>query len=240
MLKNQERNDIFVLQEKIQNAKDTKIFKFKPINKKILHFIPGQYVTLYFLEDEFGWQGKSYSIMSSPSDDFWEITVKKNGQFSEKIHNLKIGDKVKIMGPEGYFYPNSKIEKLVFLAGGVGITPFYSIIKNEISNKLDKKVITLFYGNKTKKDIVFLDELKKMSKNNKKLKIIHCISRELKNYGREYERGRISIKIIKKYIKNFSENQYFICGSISFVNELWHTLKRDGIQEKNIFTEAFY
>ncbi|MDI6717459.1 MAG: FAD-dependent oxidoreductase [Patescibacteria group bacterium] len=244
-----QKNKLFVLRNRINEADDIATFKFMPVKGKNLPFIAGQFVNVYFLDNRCGGQGKPYSISSIPSDKFLSITVKKIGKFSGALHDLKIGERVKITEPQGYFCPENQMKNIVFLAGGIGITPFYSVIKDYFSKKADKNLF-LFYGNKTKKDAVFLKELSDLAKSWERLKIINAFTREpilpsdkkcvtiSMNVKNEFK--RIDVKMLKKHLKNLNNKHYFICGSIGFVTDLWKELKENQIKEDYIRVESFY
>ena len=235
------KTNLFVLKDKINKTNDVMTLKFFPIEGGILPFISGQFVNVYFLDDRCGGQGKPYSISSIPDDDFLNITVKKIGKFSGALHDLKIGEKVKISEPQGYFYPENQMKNIVFLAGGIGITPFYSIIKNFFNKKIDKNIV-LFYSNKTRDDAVFLNELKDLANNWSNFKIINVFTREKTEMSgvKNMETERIEVNMLKKYLKTLDGNYYFICGSIGFVRDLWKELKESNVQEDFIRVESFY
>lgn len=243
-VKSEER--IFILGKRDALNADVVRLEFAPESGTFSGFKAGQYITLYFLESSFGWQGKSYSIANAPEeagsdDNYISIVVKKIGGFSSALHNLKIGDKVKIVGPTGYFYPSPEASKLVFLAAGIGISPFRSILKSlEKTGGIKNRDITLFYTNKTKDGIVFFDELNEVAKKNPGLKIIHFLTRsEGKSPGIQ-EFDRINGDALKKYASPLPEREYLICGSIEFVNDMWSALKEEKVPEEKIITEAFY
>ena len=240
------KNKLFVFKDKINEADNVATFKFSPVKGKIFSFVSGQFVNVYFLDDRCGGQGKPYSISSIPSDNFLNITVKKIGKFSGALHDLKIGEKVEISSPQGYFYPEDGIKDIVFLAGGIGITPFYSIIKDYFNKKADKNIF-LFYSNKTKADTAFSKKLDDLSKKWKELKIIYVFTRESASRrtikisaAENSESKRIDVKILKKHLKNLDKKYYFICGSIGFVRDLWKELKESNVQEDFIRVESFY
>jgi len=236
------KNSFFILKERINETDDIITLKFSPIKGKIFSFIPGQFVDVYFLDDRCGGQGKPYSISSIPSDHFLNITVKKIGRFSGVLHNLKIGEKVKISFPQGHFYLEDEMKDVIFLAGGIGITPFYSIISAYFKQEINDRNFTLFYSNKTAKDAVFLKELNKLMKMWKRFKIINIFTREKKKnyFDKNKEFQSLNIKILKKYLKSLGNKHYFICGSIGFVNDLWKCLKNNKVKEENIRVESFY
>lgn len=235
------KTNLFVLKDKINETNDVATLKFSPVEENISPFISGQFVNVYFLDDRCGGQGKPYSISSIPGGDFLSITVKKIGKFSGALHDLKIGEKVKVSEPQGYFYPEDKINNVVFLAGGIGITPFYSIIKNCFKKQKNKNIV-LFYSNKTRDDAVFLNELKDLANNWSNFKIINVFTREKAEMSgvKNLETERIGVSMIKKYLKTLNGNYYFICGSIGFVRDLWKELKENEVQEDFIKVESFY
>ncbi len=256
--------NIFILKTRKSINPEVVWLSFVPESGNPVEFTAGQYITLYFLNSSFGWQGKSYSVASSPYESAGiSIVVKKIGGFSSAIHELRVGDKVKIIGPTGYFYPSPSAKSLLFLAAGIGISPFYSILRSlERNGGLNDKNVVLLYSNKTKDDIVFFDELNEVAEKNKGLKIAHFLTRNVQSFDSpparsEYpprslllavegkspgidEFRRIDKEALKKYAAPLSKRECLICGSIAFVNDMWALLKEDGVPEENIVTEAFY
>ena len=237
--KTKRQNNIFVLKQKIKEAEGVLTLKFSPVKGVTLPFEPGQFVLISFLDNRAAGKIRAYSISSCPQDKFLAITVKKIGVFSSALHNLKIGEKIKVNFPQGDFYPQKSMNNLVFLAGGIGIAPFHSIIRNFYLKKSSKK-ITLFYSNRTKRDIVFFKELNEIARKWPSFKVIYLLTREkLKNKAIQ-ECCRLNAKILKEYLKNLKRKYYFICGPAEFVNDLWGTLKKVGVKENFMKTEAFY
>lgn len=213
-------------------------FKFGKNNKP--SFIPGQYLIVY-LEGQSGPEGKAYTISSIPSDELLAITVKKIGRFSTALHDLKVGSTITVEGPMGNFYPDEQNREIVCLAAGIGITPFFSIIRAYVEeNFLKDKKIHLFYSNKTKEDAAFFNELNKFSEDNKNLKLFHYLTRQKIKDGHVKEFNRIDIKSIKNKLKRLGDKDYFICGPIRFVSDFRRSLLDSGVDEIKIHTEAFY
>lgn len=234
-----EKNNIFVLKKKIRETSDILTLKFSLLKGLVFSFRPGQFVLVSFLDNRLGKQCRAYSISSCPQDKFLTLIVKKIGVFSSALHKLKIGEKVKISSPQGDFYPEKSMKNLVFLAAGMGIAPFYSVIKSLYLEGSTNR-ITLFYCNKTKKDIIFFEELSKIARNWSSFKIIYLLTREKTKDKKIKECQRLNVKILKKYLKDLNNKHYFICGPIEFVNDLRTELKRAGVKENLIKTEAFY
>jgi len=238
-----QNSNIFVLKQKVKEAKGVLTLKFLAVKGAIFSFEPGQFILVSFLDNRANGKIRAYSISSCPQDKFLAITVKKIGIFSSALHNLKIGEKIKVNFPQGDFYPQKSMIRqpadLVFLAGGIGIAPFHSIIGNFYLKKSSKK-ITLFYSNRTKRDIVFFKELNEIARKRSSFKVIYLLTREKSKNKAIQECRRLNAKILKKYLRNLKNKNYFICGPAEFVNDLWRSLKKVGIKEDFIKTEAFH
>jgi len=228
----------FVLKEKIKETKDVMTLKFKPVKGDIFSFETGQFSMFSFLDSRAKGKVRAYTISSLPSEKFLAITVKKAGVFSSALHNMKIGEKIEIGPARGDFYPKKSMKNLVFLSAGIGITPFYAVIKDFYQQKSPNKII-LFYSNKTKKEIVFFKELNEIAKNWPNLKIIYLLTRETTQEKIINEYCRINLQILKKCLKNLKGNYYFICGPRDFVLDKSKELKDCGVKDEFIRIEAF-
>jgi len=228
----------FVLKEKIKETENVMTLKFKPGQGEIFDFKAGQFSTFSFLDNRAEGKMRAYTISSLPTEKFLSVAVKKAGIFSSALHNMKIGEKIEISQGQGRFYPESSMKNLVFLSAGIGIAPFYAVIKDFYKQK-SKQKITLFYSNKTKKEIVFFKELNKIAKNWPSLKIIYFITREQVKDKYISECCRINIQILKKYLKNLNGKYYFICGPKEFVLDKSKQLKDYGVKDEFIKVEAF-
>ena len=227
----------FVLVDKKPEATDVVSLLFKPTDGLDYDYRPGQYVDIK-PPSIFG-HGKSYTISSIPSDEFVSLTIKKCGTISSAMLDMQINDKVIFDGPHGNFYPEKQGCNIVMLAGGIGVTPFFSIINNIIKSGSDAK-ITLIYSNKTKNDITFFDSLNKLAANNPNLKIVYCLTQEKTTGLNVKEFNRIDQDMINKYVPYQKNTNYYICGSIKFTGDMWRVLRSMNIKESDIFTEAFY
>jgi len=157
----------------------------------------------------------------------------------------KIGDKLIFNGPYGNFYPEENCGDLVFIAGGIGIAPFISVIRDRLNSPVcagmkERSKITLLYSNKTMASVAFWDELSQL-KESGAIDMVYFLTQEKNNKDpliQEY--SRINRELLKKYIFPFEKRNYYLCGSIQFVNAIWKELKGIGVPEENIFTESFY
>lgn len=136
-----------------------KYFKIKLLGRKSLNHKPGQFVMV----TAYGAGEIPISVSSPPEPDSpeFELVIRRVGSVTNAIHNLKEGDIIGIRGPFGTYFDASKFKgkDLLFIAGGIGIVPLRSFIKQVIKeHKLYRKIIIL-YGSKTPYDILFKEEL---------------------------------------------------------------------------------
>ncbi len=117
---------------------------------------PGQFVQLTL----FGIGEAPVSISSAPGEEL-ELSVKKVGSLTAALHRLSVGDRVGVRGPYGTGYPEFKeAEKVVLVAGGIGLAPLRSFIRAE----LGKRDMQLFYGARTSADLAFKEEYEEWQK----------------------------------------------------------------------------
>jgi ferredoxin-NADP reductase len=126
-------------------------------------------------------------------------------------------------------------ESLVFIAGGIGITPFISMLRYIYDRRLEKRVM-LIWSNKTEKDIVFRDELEKMASDMPCFKVVHVMSRQDEWPG---EKGRIDAEKLEKHVGSFHIGQFFICGPPPMMRAMKRTLSDLGVPKGRIHTERF-
>jgi len=214
---------------------DVKTFSFK--RPKSLDFISGQYCLLSFMDNRsFDSDTHPFTFSSSPTEkSYFTLTIKKMHEFTSKLHKLAVGDEVKIDGPYGIslnFDDNVK-EDIIFIAGGSGITPFMSSVRYISAKKMLNKIF-LFYSNRTKEDIIFFDELSKIEKVNKNIKIINTLTEKCET---GFECARINKEIILKYVNNPNDFLYYICGPPPMIEAIKTILYGLGITDEKMRIE---
>jgi NAD(P)H-flavin reductase/formate hydrogenlyase subunit 6/NADH:ubiquinone oxidoreductase subunit I len=134
------------------------LFEIKLDDGSVLGHNPGQFVEVSI----FGVGEAPISISSPPTKkESFELCVRRLGNVTNKIHGLKVGDKVGIRGPFGHgFDPEAlKGKDLLFVAGGLGLAPLRSLFNYVLDNRKDYGKVTLLYGCKEPKELLFADEL---------------------------------------------------------------------------------
>ncbi|MCF7843321.1 FAD-dependent oxidoreductase [Candidatus Gracilibacteria bacterium] len=234
MQKNNRTN--YIVKEKIVESHDVVTLKLI-CDAGIPEYIAGQFITVFF-DDIGNAEGKSYTISSAPSEDTLNLTVKGIGEFSNKLCSLNIGDNLEASLPYGYFYSESDNTSLIMIAGGIGVTPFRSMIADALKSNSSRKLV-LFYSNKTSSDIIFGNEFIELQKTHSTFDINNYLTRQ-DIVPEGVKSGRITIDDIVNITKDIKDKEFLICGSIPFVRDFWKGLKEAGIPEETIYTEAFF
>ena len=177
-------------------------------------FLAGQYLALYL---EIGGirTSRPYSISSPPNQaGFYDITIRRveNGLVSNYLlDEIKPGDTLVGSGPAGSFYFNPLIHKktMVCIAGGSGITPFMSIIREIVECGLDRTVY-LFYGSRTADDVIFAGELSRTAERFQNIHYIPVIEEAAE--GCAGACGFITRDLLREALDNIEDKSFFICG----------------------------
>lgn len=173
------------------------------------------------------------------------LSIKALGPFSAGMHKLSVGQVVFVEGPYGVFTQElykGEIRKAVIIAGGIGITPFMRFVEYVYNNPGKFDEVFLFYGNKTTKDIAYLDDLNQVDDTSNPLKVIHVLDavKEDEQIPEGFERGFITLDLIKKYVKSdLPEYTFFICGPPVMMKILSTALMKAGVPKSKIHKEEF-
>lgn len=237
------KQQFFIISEVTENIAGVKTYKLVPKNpeNKPAYFNAGQYLSVKLRIDN-GFISRPYSISSSPKEalqGFYTLTIKntQDGFASKYIYsNWHVGTEVETSGPEGQFcYQQLRdADTVIGIAGGSGITPFYSMAKDIASGNADFKLVILF-GCRCEEDILFKNELLRLEKeSNGKIRVVFVLSDEKKS---GYENGFISKDIIKKYAPE--TYSVFICGPQAMYNFVSKELVSMNMKAKFIRRELF-
>ena len=197
---------------------------------------PGQYVILELDVEDLEGNTRPLSIASSPTEGFILLSTKiRDTPFKQKLIALKPGDKVKVKGPMGMFTLKEDAKEIVFLGGGIVITPFRDMIKYAADRKLAIK-LALLYSNKTAADIVYKDEWEAFQRQNPSLKVVHTITDDASWQGRK---GRINEAMIKEFCSDINNAIFYICGPPGMVEGLSNLLRTMQVPKQNVGIEKF-
>jgi predicted ferric reductase len=227
--------------EKVTNeTKNVWTLTFKPPEGDTrFEYLPGQFQFLTF--DGGAGEEHPFTISSSPTQkDYHAATIKESGDFTRTIGSEHEGSLIAVQAPFGRFsyvlHPEER--DLVFIAGGIGVTPFMSMLRHMRDTGSNTEVL-LIYVNRTEEDIAFRKELDDISsKPSPQLSIIHVLSRAGDNW--EGERGHVNRALIeKKIIGDLRTKTFYLCGPPSMMTATMAMLLELGIPSSRIRSERF-
>jgi ring-1,2-phenylacetyl-CoA epoxidase subunit PaaE len=205
---------------------------------KSFDFVPGQYVNIHVELDGIDYV-RSYSICSAPGSDL-AVGVKRvpQGKVSSFLNaNLKVGDELKVDFPQGNFRLNQASGNYIGFAAGSGITPIFSMI--QFLNDKGNDSFKLFFGNKSKADVMFANDLQSL-KQAEKINVTYNYSVEQVE-GAHY--GRMNQDYLQNQIKEnldvLKADGFFICGPEQMILDAINALKTFGVSEDKIHFELF-
>ena len=204
----------------------------------------GQYLTLRTTIDGEDLR-RSYSLCSAPFEKEWRVAIKKveGGRFSTFANEkLKVGDSLQVMAPMGGFIGgDTEVKHVVCFAAGSGITPVASITK-EVLEQYPDALVTLFYGNKSGKDIIFREEMEGLKNTHlTRLRLYHVLSRE--DLGTELFFGRLDGEKCSAFAKTLfdpkSVDAFYLCGPEPMIRAVSESLEASGTPKDRINFELF-
>jgi phytoene dehydrogenase-like protein/ferredoxin-NADP reductase len=199
--------------EIIEETESAKTLRLAPAAGELPRFRAGQYVNI-FVETGGVRTSRPYSISSAPGKPYYDITVRrKEGGFvsSYLLDEVQAGDILESTGPSGSFYhePLSDGSDLVFLAGGSGITPFISIMREVVEQSLPLR-IHLLYGSRNPEDIIFRKDLAQLGAENENIDVDFIISEPSEEWGGLC--GFIDADMIMGALGAVEGRTFYICG----------------------------
>lgn len=204
-------------------------------------FLAGQYISL-FLEIDGVRTSRPYSISSPPNQTgYYDLTIRRmeGGLVSNFLLN-RVGreDILQSSGPEGHFYYNPLFhdKTMVCLAGGSGITPFMSMIREVVECGLDRE-IALFYGNKNVEEAIFHPLLLDLSDRFHPIHYFPVVEEPPKGYSGPV--GFITGELIQKTIPDLADKTFYLCGPQAMYDFCIPELERLGIPRRKIRKEVY-
>jgi ferredoxin-NADP reductase len=183
----------------------------------------------------------TFSISSSPENpETLMITTRmRDTPFKHALERLEPGDKIRVQDPNGNFQLPAGGEPVVFVTGGIGITPARSMLKHMVDTG-DRRRFVLFYSNPTRSEAAFLDELEEWSRR-LALDLVVTVTREDPGPGWRHGTGRIDGTMLRQHLdEELLEKAVFcIAGPPGMVEELAKTVKALGVPDDRVKTDDF-
>lgn len=217
-----------------QDNQTVSTFWFRP--ERPVKNVPGQFTELYLAHknaDDRG-QKRWFTIFSSPTEDLFAITTKfapKSSSFKRTLRAIKPGTELEFAEPMGDFIlPKNKDIPLVFVAGGIGITPFRSMAQ-WLTDTATQYNITLLYATQTEEDQLFIPTLEKAG-----IRIIPIVNYHSKAWTGKT--GVLSAQLIINCIKD-RKTHIYLSGPEAMVETLTKNVIAAGIRKHQVVTDFF-
>lgn len=233
---------VLKLKEKVQLGPDIYDFIFKPDSP--FHYRAGQYLewTADVKKADTRGNRRYFTLSSSPTEEDIAIGVKfspTSSRFKKTLLSLSKDDKIIAEQLSGDFVlPKNPNLKLAFIAGGIGITPFRSMVKYLLDNE-QKRDVALFYSNKLVSDIVYRDVFEQAQKEMGMKTIYALTDLEKVPKGWSGYKGFITEEIIKKGVPDYKERVFYLSGPHSMVTTFEKVLAKMGVPLTQIKTDYF-
>jgi ferredoxin-NADP reductase len=223
-------------------AEGTMSFYFEKPDE--FQFKPGQYLDCTLTnppETDAEGNIRSFSIASAPLEPHLMLCTRmRDTAFKRVLKTMPIGSPLSVEGPMGSFtLHNNAARTAILIAGGIGITPFRSMIVNATRTKLATRMV-LFYSNHRPEDAAFFDELHNMQSENKNFQLIGVVT-DMQKSKRTWsgEAGYVDKAILARHIPDLQGPIYYIAGPPDMVNGMKTNLIAAGINEDDIRAEDF-
>ena len=231
---------VLTLKEKVRLSRD--VYEFVFSRDRPLSFVPGQYMewTLAHAHADSRSVRRYFTIASSPSDREIRIGVKfyePSSTFKKALFSMEPGDTIVASQLSGDFtLPSDIKQKLVFIAGGIGITPFRSMIQ-DLLDKGEHRPITILYANKTPQDAVYRDLLDR-AEHDLGIKTIYAFN----DTSVQLPAGSVRMidrEVIAREVPDYTEKMFYISGPQGMVTSFKDMLLGIGVSRTSIRTDYF-
>jgi ferredoxin-NADP reductase len=224
-------------------AEGTMAFHFaKPAGFK---FTAGQSMNVSLIdppETDAKGNARTFSIVSAPHENELVIATRmRDTAFKRVLKSMPAGGRVGLRGPAGLFTLDpADARPAVFLAGGIGITPFMSMSRQAAHDRLARD-IWLFYSNRRPEDAAFLDELTALPRRNPRYRFVGTMV-EMAKSSRPWsgETGFLDRAMLERHLKDLSAFVYYMAGPPGLVEAMRKMLTEAGVKEDAIHTDEFF
>ena len=218
------------------------IFEYRFVPDSPIQFKPGQYLEVTL--DHVGWNKRGnrrwFSIASSPHEDEIIFGIKHNSPssaFKSRMIELQPGEHMYAHQLQGSFtLPSDADQKLVFIAGGIGVTPFRSMLQ-ELVDTSQKRDIAFFYQINDPKEVVFKSTIKASIKQGVQPVFVLSSKDVPKNW--KWEVGFVDQKMLEKRVPDYKDRTFYISGPPGMVSAYKGMLNDAGVSSNNIVTDYF-
>jgi predicted ferric reductase len=228
----------YLVEEVIQERGETYTMVFRPEGHKGMRFRPGQFAWLTILSSPFSIREHPFSFSSSAlHPDRLMLSIKELGDFTSTVKDIQPGTRAYLDGPYGTFTIDFHTAPgYVFVGGGVGITPFMSMLQT-FADRNDHRPLYLFYGNRDWEGMTFREQIEEL-KTRLNLNVTYIL--EEPHEGWEGETGFMTTELFANELpQNRHQLQYFVCGPEIMMKVIENILENLGISDEQVQSERF-
>lgn len=224
-----------------QLAEGTMAFRFeKPAE---FSFKAGQAVVLELLDPPAGdgQKRRTFSLVSAPFETGLVIATRmRDTAFKRALKALPDGASMKLLGPIGQLTLADVARPAVFIAGGIGITPFVSMLRQAARDRSPQRLL-LLYSNRRPEDAAFLSELQELERENGNFRLFATMT-DMSSSARKWdgETGFVNADLIRRCVRGLVAPVYYVVGPPAMVVAMQETLRGAGIADDDIRSEEFY
>ena len=222
-------------------AEGTMAFQFsKPHG---FEFKAGQAISLELIDPpaEAGQGSRTFSLVSAPFEQELVVATRmRDSAFKRALRALPDGASIRIDGPFGDLTLCDPERPAVFIAGGIGITPFMSMLRQAAEDRSPRRLF-LAYSNRRPEDAAFLDELQELERQNKHFRLMATMT-DMSKSARKWSgaTGYVDTDKLQRLVGDLAVPIYYVVGPPAMVEAMQGTLAAAGIVEDQIRTEEFY
>jgi predicted ferric reductase len=200
-------------------------------SKTAFSYHSGQFAFLKIKQKGLSQEEHPFSFVSAPYEEEIKFGIKALGDYTKTLSELMVGARVHIEGPYGTFGHSHNLEdslQEIWIAGGIGVTPFVSLAKDTARG--GERKADLYYSARTKEEAAYADELEELAKESPNFKFISHFNDT---------QGFLTIADIEKISGSLADKTFYICGPVPMMKVLKEKLIANGVDSKNIHTEEF-
>jgi predicted ferric reductase len=220
---------------------NTATLVIEPVEHEGFHFDPGQFGWIAVGRSPFSITQHPFSFSSAadiPPGGTLALTIKAAGDFTRTVASVAPGTRVYLDGPHGVFSMDQRqAPGYVFIAGGVGVTPLYSMLVT-MRDREDVRPVTLLYASANWEDVVLREELEELSGAMPNLEVVHVLDEPPPDWAGES--GRITPEVLRRHLPTqFRRYEYLICASARMMDAMEDALVGVGVPFRQVSTERF-
>jgi predicted ferric reductase len=209
-------------------ANDVVELILQPVGKRILNFVPGQFVFVTFVGPGIERETHPFSMSTPPMKSGFRLSIKTLGDYTSWLPNIPVGTTVRVEGPYGRFsYLYERNRSYIWIGGGIGITPFVSMAYSLEPGSCQADV---YYATTTSDEAVYMPALTSLVSANPDLRVIPWYSKE---------QGRLTAELVSRTSKDFRTRDIFICGPPPMMHALKKQFIALGVPSGRIHMEEF-